>query len=225
MSVEFTANPDTDIRDHTTNFGYSVPISIAYNCRIDPARPDTVSRVFTLQNSDFTQGAISVYADSAGTYRIQGRSSGINSTPSTGTTAATTGFDRCVVVLHDGTTYSFFVNGAIVLDSQTWTNSVDFTGAADLDRLCIGGRAGAAQDWQGLIANFAIWNTDLTDDDALAVSNGVSPITIQPSDLAIWWEGTHDVYFDRMQEATMVNNAATSPTLNLSDNPQMIFPE
>ena len=219
MSVEFTAANDNEITEVLAS-GYSVPLTIALRAKIDSSQTDGISRAITIRNSGFSN-VVSIY-ESGGNWSVQSRTSSQNGIDSTGVPIATTSFNSIVVTLEDATTYSIYIDGSIITNSATW-GTPDFTGVNDLDRVTIGGRVGADQDWDGFISDVAVWTRALTDDEALAFTSGFSPLQF-PDNLSVFWQGTNDIYADSMQTATFTDNIAT-PTLAFDDNPKIIFPE
>ena len=223
MSVEFTATSRNEIYDTTTEMGLGPAITVALRARVDSTQTDAISRAVTLKSSGAFVTAISLY-ETAGNWAVQLRNSGNASILVSPTTpVTTTGFDSYVAVLHGATTYSTFINGSVKQDTVTIPNSLDFTGVTSFNDITIGGRAGANQDWDGFLADVAVWNAALTDDEALAYTNGLSPLAIRPQSLHVHWEGLTGTTNERMQNISLTYS--TEPSLSNSDNPQLIFAE
>ena len=226
MSVEFTAASDNEVFDNTTNAGLGPAITVGVRGRIDATQTDAISRAVTINSAGFSQ-AISIYETSTGSqWYMQARNGGINRSQSMFSPTeyiAQTGFDSVAVVLYGGTTFSTYINGSIGRSVETFANSLDMTGATSLDIVTIGGRKGSAQDWDGFLADVAVWNAALTDDEAVAYTSGLSPQAIRPQSLRVHWEGLSGTVNEKMQSITLTYDNA--PTLNNSDNPQIIFAE
>ena len=224
MSVEFTATSRNEIYDITTSMGLGPAITIALRARVDSTQTDTISRAITIDNSAGFDEVVSIY-ETGGDWARQFRQGGNNSSAliSPTTAVATTGFDSLVLVVDGATTFSSYINGAIKDDTVTIPASIDFTGVTSFNRITIGGRAGANQDWDGFLADVAVWDTALTDDEALAFTNGLSPLAIRPQNLHVHWEGLTGTTNEKMQNITLT--FGTEPSLSNSDNPPIIFPE
>jgi hypothetical protein len=228
MSVEFTAASRDEIYDTTTNMGLGPAITVALRAKVDVTQTDGISRAITITDSGSFRTCISLYevgGNWARQFRVndgaQKNSSGLFG--SGGLTCSTTSFDSVVVTLFGDTTFSIYANGTIYDDAATIPASVDFTGVTDFNDITIGGRAGANQDWDGFLADVAVWNAALSDDEALSYTNGLSPLAIRPQSLHVHHEGLTGTVNEKMQNISLTYS--TEPSLSNSDNPQIIFPE
>ena len=225
MSVEFTAASDDEIYDTTTNMGLGPAITVAVRAKVDATQTDAISRAITIDNGAGFNEVVSLY-ETGGNWARQFRQGGGNSSGglgSGGIACSTTSFDSLALVVDGGTTFSSYANGAIKDDTATIPSSIDFTGVTSFNRIVIGGRAGASQDWDGFLADVAVWNAALTDDEALAYTNGLSPLAIRPQSLHVHWEGLTGTVNERLQNITLT--FGTEPSLSNSDNPAILFAE
>jgi hypothetical protein len=115
-------------------------------------------------------------------------------------------------------------------DGSTFTSRIAYGngvagGTSTADRLpqnlsntVIGARAdggGLAQQYDGEISHIAIWNVILTDDQILALANGVSPLRIQRDNLINYWPmGKTGTLYDIIQNLDLFDiSTNNNPTL------------
>lgn len=227
MSVDFDASgSNQEILDLTQGFSIAAStMTIACRFKVDSTQTDTVNTILMLEDSvsNFTN-ACRVQINSSGNLVFQWRTTASNngsSMPSQVPCAADVWHSWILKFVSD-TQFSAWTDGTSDRFNFTMPPSGDvstFTAA----EIMIGGRDGAAQDLDGFVADVAVWDGRLSDDQCIAYSNGASPLMLNPNDLAIYWPGRSSTTVDSMQ--TAVFSESGTPTLTLDDNPPTIFPE
>lgn len=111
------------------------------------------------------------------------RAAGTTRTASTSTGFSASVWQHAVAVGVSSTSRTVYLNGG-----SSGSNTTDST-PANLDTTAIGVRATLtlANYMNGLIAEAAIWNTNLTVDEVVVLSRGVSPLLIRPGLLIAYW--------------------------------------
>ena len=223
MSVEFTG--DDSLIDESTLTGgeiSQVGMTIAARVKVNTSQTDVTARFMTVADQRNIEDCVSMYYTTNGDdVRVQIRVGATNFTAAIGINITNDVWHSYAVVIEDANTYSAYEDGSITVDSATITNGPVTDDIFDIQ---LGGRIVTAQDMEGKVADCAVWNTALTDDQAMALTGGMSPLAIQPSNLKSHVPMLHDIYQDRMQLFNIID-AGTTPTLDNSDNPAILFPE
>lgn len=102
------------------------------------------------------------------------------------------------------------------------TNASNKT-ATNLDRISIGvlGDSSPSNFMDGLIADAALWNVSLSDDDAAALAAGVSPLLIRPDALVAYWPliGAYSPEIDEVGAFPLTLTGTAQ-----ADHPPIIYP-
>lgn len=90
-----------------------------------------------------------------------------------------------LIVSYDGSSTanipSIYIKG-VAASVTTGTTPVGAF-SSDTVNILIGNLAAGNQTWDGLMAHFAIWNTNLNAAEAMALSSGINPLLIRPENL------------------------------------------
>jgi len=114
-----------------------------------------------------------------------------------------------------------FMNGA-----NKGTNSTDLS-PANADRLSIGVRGDSTPSgyMSGLLAEIALWNTDLTDAEVAILADGFSPLFVRPANLVAYWPliGRYSPEIDLVGGYGMTLNSGDSGPVAAA-HPRIIYP-
>ena len=128
---------------------------------------------------------------------------------------------QIVVRGESGTTHSDWVDGTRTNTGTTYTNSADVTGVTN-NGVSIGGRAGADQDFDGLVCDYVIWNDQVPDDACMAMSQGLDSRIATRKVPVFRWDGRRSILNEDTGNANLALDDL-SPTLVLNDNPPVRF--
>lgn len=217
MSVSFTKSPVTYIEDLSVS--YTTPLTISFSGYIeDPTSDSFPFLVQVVENSTGYQFAC-LYALSINALRPRYEASAGGNAVTILSSAAAQWFDVCLIAYD--TSMDAWVNGSQIFDSQSYGSSISFSGVT-FDEFRIGGKN--SNELDGNLANVALWNTSITDDQSRSLSNGISPLVVRPQDLELYVAGISSIDRDEMQNISL-SAPVSSPSLSASDNPKIIFPE
>lgn len=103
-------------------------------------------------------------------------------------TAATTAGYNANTWHHACAVFASSTSRSAYLDGGSKGTNVNFCNPTGLDTTHIGTTWGAGGNhFSGRIAEAAIWNVALTDDEVLALAGGVSPTRIRPGSIQAYW--------------------------------------
>lgn len=123
------------------------------------------------------------YMSAANLGLIVGDGTGIDSIASSVDTAFVANAWQMWGIRKGGGIARFFRNGLKVGGDVATTRSI----AAQVSNLRLGGRDPADIFFNGLMAEFALWNVALTDEEFLSLGRGVCPLFIRPASLRGYW--------------------------------------
>jgi hypothetical protein len=135
----------------------------------------------------------------------------------TSTTFTGSAWQHACVVFRDTDDRSAYLNGG-----GRGNNATDLT-PADLDRIDIGCYIYAGAHgwyWPGSIAEAAIWNVALTDDEVAVLATGVSPLLVRPQSLVFYAPFIRDDDEDLVGGLSLTANGG--PTVGV--HPRVIYP-
>lgn len=124
-----------------------------------------------------------------------------------------------LLITYDGGSTSndplIYVDGTQgAVDSVTPIGTINTTGAA----YYIGNRSTGSRAWDGMLAEFAIWDAILTQDEATSLAKGYSPLFIRPQSLVEYLPMIRDVGSRKVGPSTIVAGTAVQP------HPRIIYP-
>jgi hypothetical protein len=101
---------------------------------------------------------------------------------------------------------------------ETTKSATDTTSAvpAGVDRFRIGGRSGGGRFFNGLMAEVAMWNADLTDDEVTSLARGFKPSRVRPQSLQFYAPIVRDI--QELRQAVAITN---SNTATVADHPRV----
>lgn len=119
---------------------------------------------------------------------------------------------------HGGAVYSGASSRAVYLNGAKNTNTTTVsTNLAGTDRTNTGALIDTNSHWSGDLAEIAIWNVALTDDEMISLAAGCSPLRIRPASLQFYmplWPG----FFDYRKGVSVSNLGSTTAT---ADHPRI----
>lgn len=126
----------------------------------------------------------------------------------TGTSGITSG-----VWYHGAAVYAATNDRRVFLDGVKSTNSTNVTPSGFV-RTSVGAFMGAANStfFDGDIAEVAIWNVALTDDEIASLSRGLSPLKVRPASLVFYVPLWRDVFDYRASLSITSNNTVPTET-------------
>jgi len=138
------------------------------------------------------------------------------------TTALTTGVWEHVAVVRSGTTGTAYTNGVAGGTQTGW--SQDLT-PETTDILGFGCAAGGGNDYDGSVAEFAMWNTALSAERLAALALGFSPLLVRPEALVAYVpmiRGT--AQRDQVSGNVFADAAESGGAPTTVAHPRMIYP-
>lgn len=152
----------------------------------------SANRCIVANNSDIS---------GVGTYMIlRGNDAGdpLSASDFDGSTAARANSGGSVttgVWTHGGAVFQGTSSRSVYLNGTRTDNSTAVSGFSTPERTRIGTFLPSNSPWSGEIAEVAIWNVTLTDDEMLILAAGFSPLVVRPSALQLYvplWSGAFD---------------------------------
>ena len=120
-------------------------------------------------------------------------------------------------VYRSSTDRSCFLDGG-----NEGTNSTSKNPATPLDNIRIAALLNGGTDFDGDIAEAAIWDTDLTNEEVAALGKGASPLTIRPGNLVAYWPMIRDS--GTLNDKLGVNNLNLIGTTGPANHPRIATP-
>lgn len=117
---------------------------------------------------------------------------------------------------HGGAVFTSTSSRAVFLNGAKNTDSTLITGATP-DNTLIGAFTSGNSNFSGELAEAAIWNVALTDDEMASLAAGCSPLRIRPSALVFYAPLSPGV-FDYRQGVTLTNNNTSTV---IADHPRI----
>lgn len=132
----------------------------------------------------------------------------------TGGTASSAGSVTTNTWFHGGAVFAGASSRAIYLNGAKDTNSTTTSNnLAGTDKTNMGALISGNSHLSGKLAEVAIWNVALTDDEMLSLSYGVSPLRIRPSALVFYAPLWGNTILDYVGRKSLVNqNGSTEST-------------
>jgi hypothetical protein len=163
-------------------------------------------------------------------YQCQGGGAVVIASTTTGFSANT--WHHACAIGRNATDRSVFIDGG-----SEGTNAQDKT-PANLDRTSIGRTGDSTPTFymSGRIAEAAVWNVDLTDDEVVSLAGGVSPLRVRPESLVAYWPlygvgspepdyiGTYDLtLFSGDSGPVVADHAPVQPPFGFDPGPVGIY--
>lgn len=191
--------------------------------------PISIAAWFNSDSTALNQGIASVWASGSSTNFFTLEASGgvggdpVRATTSAGGTtgAAATSAGYTANAWHHACGVFSAINArAAYLNGGSKGTETTSATPASINRTGIGQRRGATF-FSGMVAEVGIWNAALTDDDALALARGASPLMVQPAALVGYWPliGRYSPEIDLRQ-----GNGMTLTGTAAADHPRVIMP-
>jgi hypothetical protein len=134
-------------------------------------------------------------------------------------------WNHCAAVATTTTSRAAFLNGA---NKGTNTDSRDPFGST-LTTFSIGRSAQATPQYtNGDLAEAAVWNVALTDDEVAALGKGVCPLLIRPTSLVAYWpllKGSINISTTTLDRWKNRYDLTEGNTPTVSDHPRIYYPE
>lgn len=139
------------------------------------------------------------------------------------------------LVCEDATSFSTYVDGTQIQDNVEWGGGFDWHyedpeifeifPPSDLSQLWIGAW-GSSQRSDSRMANVAIWEAALSQDQCEALTSGVSPLQY-PDNLKFHWEARNSLLNTTVGELATLQQYDVAETTDvvLDDNPPLLYPE
>lgn len=174
---------------------------LEYSSAVLTAVPITMAAWFRSDDAVATQSLVSISRNATTEERFQLRANGspagdpvqalatANNNATVGTASTSTGYSvntwhHAAGVFTSSTSRAAFIDGG-----SKGTNTTNVT-PGTLNTTSLGAYAipaGRSQYMSGRIAEAAIWNAALSDDEIAVLARGVSPLYVRPSALAAYW--------------------------------------
>lgn len=201
--------------EFTVPVGFSPPISIA--CWFNPANITGSYNAITLGvagASDQGRLQLNLMGSIAGDYVAAVTR---NSTGGTTLTANTTTGYSANTWQHACAVFASAASRAAYLNGGSKGTETTFQGIGTLTLGMFGGAvtttAVRSNNYVGALAEIAMWNVALTDDEVATLASGASPSTVQPGSLRGYWplfDSDGDVDYWNQNNATVVSSVTSS---------------
>ena len=183
----------------------------------------TFATAFSISNTNVTNpNRNSIILSNIANVRAFSANSGGSTTAGAGSTAtfSTNTWHHACAVFSSNSSRTIYLDGG---NSATNTTTVGVN-TGSFVATTIGGFSNSGsigQPCDGLIAEVAVWNGNLTSDDAASLASGISPTLVRPDILVAYWPliGSFDPEIDRHGKYEMTVNGTTA-----SDHPRIYMP-
>lgn len=222
MAADFTpANDEVFVTDTAVVSGTPLSAGCFFRMDADPSLNDY--NLFQLQDKDVTSHyfrfGIGEEGDGTQTKLVAGTNDDVTFAVAQSSINVTQS-----QIQHGLAVWTSATSRAIYLDGSNKGTDTNSSTPANMDRTSIGREMDSSpgDSWDGMIAEFAVWNVALTDAEALILAAGYSPQFVRPGSLVAYWP-----LFNGAVNAVDVVGGLTLTNTNTvvkTAHPRMIYP-